>query len=378
MKAVLSNRIYLTCASGSELDNRLAESLIHKIDQMPVSQYPLVINNLQRITPTVVSIPTGRMDLIPEGYNIIDKRNKVEVEIPKPSFVPRENQQEAIDFIKSTGLVDAKPGWGKTIAGLGLVHKFQRKTLIVTTTTIIRDMWIKEVEKWFGIKCGVIGGGKYDIDSPIVVGNIQTVRKRAADLANEFGCIIIDEVHRSPAKTFTDTLNTFRAEHKVGLSGTLKRKDGLHCVLPDYFSNAVFHARDENRVEPVVHLWDCPCEINSSEFIPWAVTVNNLYAKEAYKGGLLKLANAYMDQGHKVLILSDRTFLLEDLHELTSDRTLLITGTIGDRDKILEEMLKPDSEARGLFGTQSIFSEGVSVDTLSCVILGAPLSNDPY
>jgi superfamily II DNA or RNA helicase len=30
-----------------------------------------------------------------------------------------------------------------------------------------------------------------------------------------------------------------------------------------------------------------------------------------------------------------------------------------------------------LFGTQSIFSEGISVNNLSCLILGTPINNDP-
>ena len=30
-----------------------------------------------------------------------------------------------------------------------------------------------------------------------------------------------------------------------------------------------------------------------------------------------------------------------------------------------------------LFGTQSIFSEGISLDCLSCLILGTPINNEP-
>ena len=30
-----------------------------------------------------------------------------------------------------------------------------------------------------------------------------------------------------------------------------------------------------------------------------------------------------------------------------------------------------------LFGTQSIFSEGISLDCLSCLILGTPVNNEP-
>jgi superfamily II DNA or RNA helicase len=238
-------------------------------------------------------------------------------------------------------------------------------------------MWVKEVEKWFGIRCGVIGGGKMDYDAPITIANIQTLRKHALRLSGEFGLIIVDEVHRSPAKTFTDTINAFRAEHKVGLSGTLLRKDGLHCVLPDYFSKNVFIVKHENRMEPIVHLWGSASSISSNEFIPWANQINKLYSKSSYKQEILNLANMYMDTGYKILVLFDRTFILEELHKLTEDRTLLITGSIGDRNAILAEMDKKDSSARGLWGTQSIFSEGFSVSELSCVILATPISNDP-
>jgi superfamily II DNA or RNA helicase len=376
-KAVISNRIYLTCEEDSPLHKLLRDELVHSINQMPVSKYPLVINNITRVTDTIISIPSGRTDLIPAECTIIDKRSKPSVVIPKPSFDPREDQQKAIDFIETSGLVNAKPGWGKTIAGLGIAHKFQQKTLIVTTTTIIRDMWVKEVEKWFGIKCGIIGGGKMDYDAPITIANIQTLRKHALKLSGEFGLIIVDEVHRSPAKTFTDTINAFRAEHKVGLSGTLLRKDGLHCVLPDYFSKNVFIGKDENRMEPVVHLWSSTSAISSNEFIPWANQINKLYSKSSYKQEILNLANMYMDTGYKILVLFDRTFILEELHKLTEDRTLLITGSIGDRNAILAEMDSKNSVARGLWGTQSIFSEGFSVSELSCVILATPISNDP-
>lgn len=376
-KAVVSNRIYLNCELKSELRTVLNDNLVYKLSQMPVSPYPLVINNIIKVTDSIVSIPSGRLDLIPEDYEIVDKRAKTPASIPKPSFEPREDQQAAIDFIETSGLVNAKPGWGKTIAGLGIAHKFQQKTLIITTTTIIRDMWIKEVEKWFGIKCGVIGGGKLNFDAPITVGNIQTVRKKATELANEFGLVIVDEVHRCPAKTFTDTIDAFRAEHKVGLSGTLLRKDGLHCVLPDYFSTNVFIGKDENRMSPAIHLWESASSISSNEFIPWANQINKLYSTHSYKTEILNLANLYMDAGHKILVLFDRTFILEELHKLTEDRTLLITGSIGDRDKILDEIGKKDSIAKGLWGTQSIFSEGFSVSELSCVILATPISNDP-
>ena len=36
-----------------------------------------------------------------------------------------------------------------------------------------------------------------------------------------------------------------------------------------------------------------------------------------------------------------------------------------------------DNSKDVLFGTQSIFSEGISIDNLSCLILGTPINNEP-
>ena len=36
-----------------------------------------------------------------------------------------------------------------------------------------------------------------------------------------------------------------------------------------------------------------------------------------------------------------------------------------------------EGKANILFGTQAIFSEGISLDDLSCLILGTPVNNEP-
>ena len=106
-KAVLSNRIYLNCDRGSELDKELVKNLTYEISQEPISPYPLIISNITRISDTVVSIPAGRLDYIPEDFTIVDKQVCPEVVIPEPGFVPRESQQQAIDTFDINGLVEA-------------------------------------------------------------------------------------------------------------------------------------------------------------------------------------------------------------------------------------------------------------------------------
>lgn len=378
-KAVISNRIYLNCTEGSVLEARLVKALTYSIDQMPISEYPLIIKNVTRVTPTVVSIPSGRVDLIPEDYEIVDKRTVVPVVLPKENFTLRPSQQEAVDLLDDNGLANAPVGFGKTLIGLGVAARLQQKTLIITTTTTIRDMWIGEIKKFFGFNPGVVGGGKMDISPPIVVGNIQTVRNRLQELSDKFGIIIVDEVHRSPAKTFTEALNTFKARYKIGLSGTLERKDQLHVVLQDYFGFKKFVGKVENTMTPSVHLYDTGIELSANEFIPWANKITEIMNNPVYRNQLLELSKHYVSIGHKVLVLCDRTEMLEYLHLQMPDNSFIITGKVNNtdtRNSIMKAVAEYPSGV-ALFATQSIFSEGVSLNELSTVILGSPINNEP-
>lgn len=378
MKAVLSNRIYFECPIGSELEEKLAEILTYEIDQRPVSDYPKIVKHLVRVTDNIVSIPSGREDLIPKDCGIKDKRVIVDVDIPEPTFTLRDNQQEALNFFEGqSGIVNCKPGWGKSICALAIAHKFQQKTLIVCTTTTIRDMWVSEIKKWFGFSPGIVGGGKFDISPPIVVGNIQTVRKHGQKFSNEFGILIIDEAHHCPATTFSDFLNASKASIKLGLTGTLKRKDGMHCVFSDYFGPDKFIGNVENTIPPHIHLYDIDIPLSTNNFIPWANKVTELKKNPLYRKSVLALAKGYSKLGHKVLVVSDRVEFLEYLHS-NIETSLIITGDVKgteEREKIIKAIT--DGKANVLCATQSIFSEGVSVNALSCIILATPINNDP-
>lgn len=377
MKAVITNRIYLNV--DDELRLKLKEELLYTIDRRPQSEYPEVIQNCVDITPTTCAIPSGRVDLIPEGYTIIDKRTLPKAYIPEPTFTLRPTQQQGVDEIHLGGIVNAKPGFGKTIVGYGIAAKLQTKTLVICTTTAIRDMWIAECKKWFGFEPGIIGGGRFNIEPPIVIANIQTLRNKVSEVADKFGLVIVDEVHRSVAHTFTHVLNNMKSRYKVGLSGTIKRKDGKHVVLQDYFGKELYVAPVENTIDPVVHLHPHPYELNMNEFTPWADVVTRLCGNKNYLNYVVALAKHYADMGHKVLVISSRTNVLEYGHELTPDSSAIITGEIKGME-LRADILKALRERKDiniLWGSQSIFSEGVSENQLSCCILATPINNDP-
>jgi len=109
--------------------------------------------------------------------------------------------------------------------------------------------------------------------------------------------------------------------------------------------------------------------------IPWANRVNELMSRPEYKKVVESLANIHADKGYKVLTVCDRTEFLEDMHNRTLDRSVLVIGTTKDRDG--QHKLLKENERDILWGAISIYKEGISENYLSCLILGTPINNDP-
>ena len=375
MKAVLSNRIYLEVTK--EYKEHLNKELTYKIPSYNPMDPPQIIKNMQRIKEGLVSIPIGRTDLIPEDYEIVDKRVSLPVELPDFKFDLRASQLEVFDAIEDNAIINAWVSWGKTFTGLAIAGKFRQKTLVVTHTIPLRNQWAKEVEKVYGITPGIIGSGKFEIDNPIVIGNTQTLYRNLPAIQKAFGTIILDEMHHVSSPTFSKVIDSNYCRYKLGLSGTIERKDGKHVVFRDYFGQNLFKPPKENFLTPTVHVLKSEVRFMDGNRTPWANRVTALCNNEEYRHTVAMLAAAYARRGHKVLVVSDRVHFLKACAELVGENAICVTGEVSheDRETYLTEIRSGKKDI--LFGTQAIFSEGISVNNLSCLILGTPVNNEP-
>ena len=375
MKAVLSNRIYMECTP--DYRKVLSDELTYKVPPQNPNDPPQIIKNLQRVRENLVSIPIGRIDLIPKDYEIVEKRLYIPADFPKFNFQLRPSQQEVYDTLNDNAIINAWVSWGKTFTGLALAGKLGQKTLVVTHTVPLRNQWAKEVEKVYGFTPGIIGSGRFDTSSPVVIGNTQTLYRNIDKIRKEFGTIILDEMHHVSSPTFAKIIDTSHARYKIGLSGTIERKDGKHVVFRDYFSPTVYKPPKENFLTPSVHVYRSEVRFPDGSNIPWAKRVNALVNNDEYRHSVAMIASAYAARGHKVLVVSDRVHFLKSCAELTGDKSICVTGEVAheDREKLVDEILYGNKEI--LYGTQAIFSEGISVNTLSCLILATPINNEP-
>jgi superfamily II DNA or RNA helicase len=375
MKAVISHRIYMEC--GADLQEKIDKELTYSIPTHNPLDPPQIIKNMGIIRNGLVSLPIGRTDLIPSHYEIVDKRVNKPVDFPEFKFELRPSQKKVYDEIEDNSIINAWVSWGKTFTGLAIAGKLGQKTLVITHTVPLRNQWAKEVKKVYGFEPGIIGSGRFELDAPIVIGNTQTLYRNIEKIRKEFGTIILDEMHHVSSPTFSKLLDTNYCRYKIGLSGTIERKDGKHVVFRDYFGNTLFKPPKENYMTPTVHIVPSEIRFMDGAKIPWANRVTKLATDEEYQHTVSMLAAAYAARGHKVLVVSDRVSFLKRCAELTGDKAICVTGEVSheDRETLVDEILYGDKEV--LYGTQAIFSEGISVDTLSCLILGTPVNNEP-
>ena len=376
-KAVISNRIYMD-NPGVEHTKKIISALTYKIkkDTGAKKFSPIeTIKNYKVLPKGILSIPQGRLDLVPEDYEIIDKRVLEDVPFPTPKFGLRPEQQVVYDPIDDTCFINALVGWGKTFTALHLAHKFGQKTLVITHTAALRDQWCEEVEVLFGTQCGVIGGGRIDHeDHFITVANIQTLAKHTADLAKSFGTIILDEAHHCPATTFAQTVDAFHARYRIALSGTMIRKDGKHIVFGDYFGPLVYKPPQSHTLTPTVHI--VKSGITLKPGVPWVEKVSELLESEKYRQFIADLAQMHINNGHSVLVIADRVEFLHKVKEYIGEDCAVVTGDTEYEERQLVKQQVLSGEKRAIAGSRQIFSEGISINSLSCVILAAPMSND--
>ena len=376
-KAVISNRIYLD-NPGVEHTKHVIKSLTYKIHKDTGSKKFAsieTIKNYKSLIKGILSIPQGRVDLIPEDYEVIDKRVLVPAPFPVPKFELYEDQQTIYNEVEGTCFINALPGWGKTFTALHLARKFGQKTLVITHTAALRDQWVEEVETLFGCECGIIGGGDLDYeDHFITVANIQTLVKHTAELSKEFGTVILDEAHHCPATTFAATIDAFHARYRIALSGTMIRKDGKHILFKDYFGTTVLKPPASNTIPPTIHMVKSGITLKPNA--TWVDKITDLTQDDKYRQFISDIAKMHITDGHSVLVIADRVEFLEKVKEYVGETCLLVTGgtSFEDRQRAKEQILA--KEKMCIAGSRQIFSEGISINILSCVILAVPMSND--
>lgn len=159
------------------------------------------------------------------------------------SFQPMPHQKAALTAwlsSKCRGIVAMPTGSGKTFFAFLAIAAVKRSTLIVVPTIDLLQQWASLVERNFGCKAGMLGGGCSDIQE-ITVSTYDSAVLKMPSIGNRFGLIVFDECHHLPGEVNRLSASLCLAPYRLGISATPNTGETFG-VMKDLIGELVYHA----------------------------------------------------------------------------------------------------------------------------------------
>ena len=328
----------------------------------------------------------------------------------KSNITLRDYQKPCIDALKKyvNGIFVLPPGLGKTQIGLECAATLKQKTLWITHTKDLLNQAKERCENNLICKTSVITEGKCNISGDIVFATVQTlvgVIEKNMIKQNEFGLVIVDEVHHlstnaESVKMFEKCVNFFNSRYKLGLTATLHRADGLENTTIKILGNVIYEVRkseDKKSLigyyenQPIIQMpierFQVPAQIHMLETtynvankdvfdtsgrIIYTSLISDLATDSDRNKLILDLINKI--KGYTIVI-SERTSQLEYLDNMT-ENSIYINGKTPKktREKKIEEFR--EGKHKVLFATYSLVAEGLDIPILENLIMASPVKDD--
>ena len=165
---------------------------------------------------------------------------------PSVAIEPRDYQQEALAAWRNNGRrgsVVLPTGSGKTFLAVQAIADAGVSTLVVVPTIDLMNQWHATLTNAFGDQLpdgvGVLGGGSHDV-SNLTVTTYDSAYRYINEYGDQFGLLVVDEVHHLPAPTYQQIPEMTIAPYRLGLTATYERADGEHDVLEDLLGEVVY------------------------------------------------------------------------------------------------------------------------------------------
>ena len=355
----------------------------------------------------MVVLPRGALPKVKQFFKdnkltlkIIDKRKahkKINVELVDTILESQQKKVIKVLLENEGGLIEMAPGGGKSISILGLISELKQPTLILVHEHRLSKQWMGEIKTRLKgkFKLGELNGDKKE-DGDVVVGIINTcynMFKEDPSYFDKFGMVIVDETHHIAAPMFTLLVNNLPAYYRIGVTGTVKRKDGLHILIYDIIGKELIKIDDKDIKHRITNFDYKIVNTNIRMEIPsimrWTGRKREPAIDNAKMLGLLtedvdrntiiiSEIEDLIEKGYFPLVLSDRVEhnkkLAEHIEALGYKVILLIGET---RKKVKWDVIQKDDTIQCIVANTKIASEGLDLPRLSAIVLTCPTSNFP-
>jgi superfamily II DNA or RNA helicase len=293
--------------------------------------------------------------------------------------------EAARDPMRRGGVLNLNTGAGKTVVALKIVAELGRKALVVVHKKFLMDQWAERIAQFLpGARVGRVQGSERT-DGDVVICMLQTLCVPGKYTANDFadfGVTVVDECHHVGAEVFSRALYTANSLVSLGLSATVRRKDGLSRVFHWHIGDVLYAspvARDSNVHVRIVRFAHASRDYSRDRASVSAVSAVPALVTQVceFEPRTRAIADAVVEAmrarpNSKTLVLSDRRNHLETIRGMLAGSGFtagLYVGGMKPGD------LKASETRDVLLGTYGMCSEGFDVPELDLLVLASPKSD---
>jgi superfamily II DNA or RNA helicase len=301
----------------------------------------------------------------------------------------RLDQEAAVSAMAhhDTGVLCAPTAFGKTVVGAAMIARRGVNTLVLVHRTELLKQWQERLQAFLNVgkeAVGSFGGGAARPSGKIDVAVMQSLSRRGEvnPLVDNYGHIIVDECHHVGAASFDAILRRAKAKYVLGLTATPIRRDGqqpiifMQCGPIRHKAAKPAGAPHDMDVIPYVR----PAQRASPADARIQDIFRMLAEDVSRTEGIAAEAKAAFEQGHKVLVLTERTEHVSALASAFSEQALrpfVLHGRLSKKQRaaLMAELeaLPPDAP-RVLLATGKLVGEGFDHPPLDTLILAMPVS----
>ena len=274
-----------------------------------------------------------------------------------------------------------------TVMAIKIISLLAKKTLIVVHKEFLLNQWIERIQEFLPTaKIGRIQGPIFESKGKdIVIGMLQTLYDRdfPENSFDDFGLMIVDEVHRIGSCQFSKALLRIQTPLMLGVTATLERKDGLTKVIHHFMGPTVYSDTQGLKNE------DGSVLVRSMTFVSKDAEFNDVATD--YRGNTMfsTMITKLCNHGPRIRFLVQ---ILADLVEETPEAQILVLGH--NRSLLVElndaivgkeiatvgyylggmkaKALEDSTEKQIILATYAMASEGFDHKNLSILVMVTP------
>lgn len=308
----------------------------------------------------------------------------------------REEQKAAAESLLKyeMGILQAAPGFGKTVVAIYLISHLKVNTLILVDNKELQMQWEERIEKFLDYPHATkkkdrfvcrYGSQSKKMNGYIDIAMVRTL-KNADDLdaiGSVYGLTIIDECHHVACDSFLHVMRHIRSRYIFGLSATPKRDDGLFKVITMYCGPIRSRIGRENiRSGYLFKQYLVPRYTNHyalKEDLTYVEMCSELMQDQVRNFQIVKDILQEYRNSNNIIVLTERVEHLDILFsmlEKACNDVYLLSGSVKKKERktTLDAVRTKDKYV--LLATSKLLGEGFDLPSLNCLFLVLPISSD--